>query len=138
MVNRVIAVLDASECATMPALEAARLATAANADLILAFDPRSLSFAPLSEYMSHCVDQAVRMGARTSTMLVEIEDPTGTVHRIRSHHADLVVVEDDGSDSSALGKVMAALTEASVPIWRVLPESPALGGLSTAGVGGRS
>src|SRR5437879_5640618 len=96
---RDILVVIASRTPDPSVSAAAELAANAQADLIIGFDAANISFTDLSVQMSHCVDLATSRGARTSTMLLNVDDSIAIERTVVNHGIDLVVW--DCSDTGA-------------------------------------
>jgi len=119
MTRRVLALIDARSNAAELAPQAARVAAAENAHLLIGIDVDAFPFAALSERLATSVRAAQDAGARTSTVLVDSSDPVAIARIARNNAVDLLVIEDRTGSEAALDDIVMVLGLAGIAILRV-------------------
>ena len=116
MPHTIIALMDGSVETPNFGRLAAAYAVAHDASLIVAIDPRNEAYAVIAARMARCVHECVVAGARTSTMLVSLDDEYAALRAVRTHGADAVVVAAESVEGATIGRALALLREAQVTV----------------------
>ena len=129
MPHTILALMDGSVEAPHFGRLAAHYAVEHDAVLIVAIDPRKEPYAAIAARMAHCVHDCVAAGARTSTMLISLDEHGAALRAVRTHAADAVLVAGEpASPAAPLAAAIASLRQALVPVIALTGSQPATAG----------